>query len=72
MSNVEEIRTQFPASKGEVELRSLYPPLDPYDSGFLKVSEIHDVFYEQCGNPEGNPVILFHGGPGGGIVPSYR
>jgi len=33
----------------------LYPEIEPYDTGFLKVSNIHNVYYEQCGNPNGNP-----------------
>jgi proline iminopeptidase len=54
------------------QLRSLYPAIEPYDTGRLKVSHIHEVYYEQCGNPEGKPVVFLHGGPGGGIVPEYR
>jgi len=33
----------------------LYPEIEPYDTGFLKVSDIHNVYYEQSGNPNGNP-----------------
>ena len=53
-------------------MRELYPPIEPYDSGRLQVSPIHNVYYEQCGNPEGQPVVFLHGGPGGGIVSDYR
>jgi proline iminopeptidase len=53
-------------------MRELYPPVEPYDSGRLQVSPIHNIYYEQCGNPEGQPVVFLHGGPGGGIVPEYR
>ena len=53
-------------------MRSLYPPIQPYDSGFLKVSERHTLSYEQVGNPEGKPAVFLHGGPGGGIDPLYR
>jgi len=52
--------------------RTLYPPIEPYDSGRLKVSDIHELYYEQCGNPNGKPAIVVHGGPGGGCVASYR
>ncbi|CAL1352962.1 unnamed protein product [Linum trigynum] len=52
--------------------RGLYPPLDPYDSGFLKVSDLHSIYYEQSGNPSGHPVVFLHGGPGGGTAPSNR
>ncbi|MEP6707418.1 MAG: prolyl aminopeptidase [Pyrinomonadaceae bacterium] len=54
------------------ELRTLYDPIEPYDSGRLKVSPIHEIYYEQCGNPKGKPVVFLHGGPGGGIEPIYR
>lgn len=33
--------------------KSLYPPIEPFDSGFLAVDDLHKVYYEQCGNPEG-------------------
>ncbi len=53
-------------------LRDLYPPIEPYDQGFLPVSDLHTLYYEQVGNPFGKPVVFLHGGPGGGINPSYR
>jgi proline iminopeptidase len=53
-------------------MRTLYPPIEPYDTGRLQVSPVHDIYYEQCGNPEGQPAVFLHGGPGGGIVPEYR
>jgi proline iminopeptidase len=53
-------------------MRELYPPIEPYDSGRLQVSPIHNIYYEQAGNPEGQPVVFLHGGPGGGIVSDYR
>ena len=52
--------------------RSLYPEIEPYDSGKLRVSELHEIYYEQCGNPRGKPVVFLHGGPGGGIEPRHR
>jgi len=54
------------------QLRTLYPPIEPYDTGRLKVSDVHEIYYEQCGNPNGKPAVFLHGGPGGGIVPEYR
>src|SRR6266567_6026343 len=54
------------------QLRTLYPPIEPYDTGRLKVSDVHEIYYEQCGNPKGKPVVFLHGGPGGGLVPEYR
>jgi proline iminopeptidase len=53
-------------------MRDLYPPIEPYNQGKLKVSELHTIHYEESGNPQGKPVIFLHGGPGGGIVPMYR
>jgi len=50
----------------------MYPSIEPYRSGFLKVSELHTIHFEECGNPEGKPVVFLHGGPGGGIIPNYR
>jgi len=50
----------------------MYPIFEPYDSGHLPVSEIHQIYYEQVGNPMGAPVLFVHGGPGGGIYPSAR
>jgi proline iminopeptidase len=54
------------------QLRTLYPAIEPYDTGRLKVSDVHEIYYEQAGNPNGKPVVFLHGGPGGGIVPEYR
>ena len=53
-------------------LRTLYPAIDPYDSGHIKVSDVHQLYYEQCGNPNGKPVVFLHGGPGAGLDPDYR
>lgn len=55
------------------ELRQLFPPFEPFDEGFLPVDDGHHrLFYEQSGNPEGKPVVVLHGGPGGGCSPKYR
>lgn len=51
---------------------NLYPPILPYHADFLQVSDRHNVYYEEVGNPEGQPAIFVHGGPGGGISASYR
>ena len=53
-------------------MRELYPEIEPFDEGFLKVSDLHTVHYEQVGNPKGKKAIFFHGGPGGGLDPDYR
>jgi proline iminopeptidase len=54
------------------ELKTLYPSIEPFDTGRLKVSPVHELYYEQCGNPQGKPVVFLHGGPGGGISSDYR
>jgi proline iminopeptidase len=46
--------------------KRLYPPIEPYDSGYLDVGDGHRIYYEQCGNPRGKPALFLHGGPGGG------
>ena len=53
-------------------LRSLYPEIEPFDSGFLPVSSLHTLYYEQSGNPNGKPVVFLHGGPGGGTNAKCR
>src|SRR5947209_19548079 len=50
----------------------LYPPIEPYNTGKLKVSPVHELYYEQSGNPAGKPVVCLHGGPGGGSDPKQR
>jgi proline iminopeptidase len=52
--------------------RALYPEIEPYDAGQLKVSELHTLYYEQSGNPNGKPVVFLHGGPGGGTNAKCR
>ncbi|MEZ4451135.1 MAG: prolyl aminopeptidase [Nannocystaceae bacterium] len=52
--------------------RTLYPEIEPHDVGTLRVSEIHRVYYEVSGNPDGKPVVFLHGGPGGGTSPLHR
>ena len=60
------------APRGPRRLRPLFPEIEPYASGKLRVSKLHTLHWEQCGNPEGAPLVLLHGGPGGGIDPVYR
>lgn len=50
----------------------LYPPIEPYDIGRLSVSPIHELYFEQSGNPDGKPAVFLHGGPGGGSDPKQR
>jgi proline iminopeptidase len=53
-------------------MRDFYPTLEPYNKGFIKVSSLHSLYWEECGNPQGKPVVFLHGGPGGGISPDHR
>ncbi|WP_119390106.1 prolyl aminopeptidase [Taklimakanibacter lacteus] len=52
--------------------RPLYPEIEPYRTGRLRVSALHEIYYEECGSPAGKPVVVLHGGPGGGIAPFLR
>lgn len=61
-----------PAASAQEPPSPLFPEIEPYDSGFLKVSRRHTIYYEQSGNPQGNPVFFLHGGPGGGSSPVHR
>jgi proline iminopeptidase len=54
------------------ERLTLYPSLEPYRSGTLDVGDGHSMYFEECGNPEGEPALLVHGGPGGGSNPTMR
>ena len=53
-------------------MRSLYPEIEPFGSGMLAVDSRHRLHYEQCGNPDGKPVVLLHGGPGAGCSAKMR
>jgi len=50
----------------------LYPKVEAHSTGFLQVTTLHTIFWERSGNQQGIPVIVIHGGPGGGSQPSYR
>lgn len=53
-------------------MRTLYPELEPFDRGRLQVDDRHSLYFEQCGNPDGRPVVILHGGPGAGCSPKMR
>jgi len=53
-------------AKAGAGLRTLYPAIKPYNSGMLRVSDLHEIYYEECGNPHGKPAVFVHGGPGAG------
>jgi len=48
---------------------AFYPPISPFKKGLLKVSDVHSIAYSVYGNPDGKPVLIVHGGPGGGTTP---
>ena len=55
-----------------MSLRELYPPIEPFKSGFLDTGDGHEVYWELSGNPEGKPAVFLHGGPGSGCSPDHR
>ena len=54
------------------DMRQLYPPVDVRRSGMLRVSNVHEIYWEESGNPHGKPVVFLHGGPGGGTDARMR
>ena len=54
------------------ERRRLYPAIEPFATGRLGVTRPHEIYYEQSGRPDGQPVVFLHGGPGGGADPKVR
>ncbi|MCY4287498.1 MAG: prolyl aminopeptidase [Aestuariivita sp.] len=58
--------------ENKVSKQDLYPPIDPFDQRTLRVDGGHQLYVEQCGDPQGIPVIVLHGGPGGGCSPTMR
>ena len=53
-------------------LLDLFPALEPYSTGYLNADDTHQIYWEQSGNPDGSPVVVFHGGPGAGSSPTLR
>lgn len=51
---------------------NLYPELDTFEQSLIHVDDLHDIYYEVCGNPNGTPVVFLHGGPGSGCNPTQR
>jgi len=52
--------------------RTRYPDIEPYRTDTLSVSNLHEIYFEESGNPEGKPVVFVHGGPGGGTDAQHR
>ena len=53
-------------------LSDLFPPIEPYYKQHFRVSELHQIYVEECGNPKGQAVLFLHGGPGAGISTTHR
>jgi len=62
----------LPAADHRDARRCLYPAIEPHRSGHLRVSPLHEVYYEECGNPGGKPAVFVHGGPGAGCDSNAR
>jgi len=67
-----ERNTPAPGVSATNHRRSLFPDNEPYASGWLATGGPHEIFYEECGNPNGKPCVILHGGPGGAINPTMR
>ena len=52
--------------------KDLYPEIEPYETGWLRVDDLHTLYWEQSGNRDGIPVVFLHGGPGSGATPAHR
>lgn len=61
---------KFSGQKSAVQY--LYPPIEPFDRQMMDVGDGHKIYVEQSGNPDGKPVVVLHGGPGGGCSPAMR
>jgi proline iminopeptidase len=59
-------------SAGGAPLTGYYPPIEPYRTGRLRVSDVHELYFEESGNPNGRPIVFLHGGPGFGTEPNHR
>jgi proline iminopeptidase len=60
-----------PMTNGTID-HILFPDIEPYRTGMLPVDELHTLYWEECGNPDGQPVLFLHGGPGAGLSPRHR
>ena len=59
-------------NKATASRRTLYPAIEPNRSGWLRVSPVHEIYWEESGNPKGKPAVFVHGGPGAGADPRSR
>ena len=67
-----ERNTPPPALSSSTNRRGLFPESEPFTYGWMPTGGEHEIFYEVCGNPEGKPCVILHGGPGGAINPTMR
>ena len=67
-----ERNTPAPGVSSHDHRRGLFADNEPYASGWLATGGPHEIFYEECGNPNGKPCVILHGGPGGAINPTMR
>jgi proline iminopeptidase len=61
-----------PMNDAAAPRRTLYPELEPFNTGRLRASDVHELYFEESGNPDGKPVVFLHGGPGGGTEGKQR
>jgi len=62
----------LPLPLGDADASALFAPIQPYRTGTLALDSLHTMYWEECGNPEGIPVLFLHGGPGAGLSPRHR
>ncbi|MFL5297099.1 MAG: prolyl aminopeptidase [Phenylobacterium sp.] len=67
-----ERTTPAPGVSASTHRRGLYPDNEPFASGWLPADGAHEIYYEECGAPDGRPCVILHGGPGGAINPTMR
>jgi proline iminopeptidase len=67
-----ERSTPAPAAMSAAGRRGLYPEVEPFAAGWLPTGGLHEIYYEECGNPAGKPCVVLHGGPGGAINTTMR
>lgn len=72
LRGIEGVHTKAMSSLKRDEFQWVYPPINPYNVSKLKVSDVHELYYEESGNPKGKPVVFVHGGPGAGTDASHR
>ena len=61
-----------PDSRDSMANEHFYPEIEPFNRGELEVDDLHTMYWEQCGNPEGEPIVFLHGGPGAGSTETDR